>query len=596
MDKYSPEQRVNELLELLATKKGQQRLDDTELEDAEMLAGINDGSISIECVTEDDLERIAKRLGQTGLAEALTKHPVSAHPLATSTDGRSVKVRSSQRRLLFKPLALASLAAAAAIALAMGVVVFRSSPHSNGSPAFQIAWDEPWTSYPRQAATEPPDWTLPAGGATTMGGSTPDQRLNWRLATVIVLTQYGLGSGAFISPDGWILTNYHVVASAAQEAAASGQPIVVRIVTAEPVNGRARAREEQLTATVYRTDPVNDLALLKLDALPQGVSQMPWFALSESVVEDEDAYVIGSPGGGAAWLIRGCTVLGIFEFPEDLTEAVAGRDTASQILDRTRTLVIQTDAGISGGDSGGPLVNEAGEIIGLTFGTPTNLQMGATGYHIALDRLRAFVGTLPEQPEGTPFDLWTAGTARAALTPPSAIDVDQDGSADAITYGFVIPSDDGPPQAVAMAAFVSFTGSQRSARDQEQQQVLVPRGLWGRPDGLGFAYELVIMRRADGLVIVGFSDPNTGTVTRMRLDYDSDQQADFEWHLNHTGQWLSRPVSGALLDVESLTTRQRSIINQFYEAAGRSLPGKANPRGPNPEKQPIQGNSGKNKL
>jgi S1-C subfamily serine protease len=109
-----------------------------------------------------------------------------------------------------------------------------------------------------------------------------------------------------------------------------------------------------------------------------------------------------------------------------LSQYAAGVASEGGDVERTHATVIVTDARISGGDSGGPLLNEKGNLIGLTFATSANSTAGSVGWHITLDHVREFVADLPEDPEGVPFDLWSAGLPNSARVAELS-DADEDG-------------------------------------------------------------------------------------------------------------------------------------------------------------------------
>lgn len=134
----------------------------------------------------------------------------------------------------------------------------------------------------------------------------------------------GLGSGFFISSDGYILTNNHVVAEAAD--------IYVTLT-----DGR------EFKAKLIGTDERTDVALIKIDA------------------KDMVALPIGNPGT----LKKGNWVLAIgspFGLDSTVTSGIVsaiGRETGEYLP------FIQTDVAVNPGNSGGPLLNLKGEVVGI---------------------------------------------------------------------------------------------------------------------------------------------------------------------------------------------------------------------------------------
>lgn len=407
-------------------------------------------------------------------------------------------------------------------------------------------------------------------GTATLGTGGDQRIVQWRLATVIVRSNDGWGSGAFISPDGWLLTNYHVVASAAQKAAVTGGPVILDVIAARMVEGRIKP-QPALKSTVYQVDPVHDLALLKLQALPAGIAQMPYFKLAREIQDGENCFVIGSQGNGPAWWVRSGNVSQQFDFPEDLSQFAAGMATSRAAVDRDHVTVIVTDTSISPGDSGGPLLNSNGELIGLTFATPANTSGGSVGWHIALPHLRAFVANLPGQPEGVPFDAWTAGLPEAVMLEPGVLDGDHDGRADSLLYRYASPAPangDQSPRPIALTAFVDLNG--RSPHGDEALDRL-PFGLWGMETQGHFRFDVFVTARADHVLAVGYPG-GKGIVDEIRVGTSQDgakavwrREADQKWH-------VSAPSSGTpLLDPahfnSNQTTRLSVIMGQVFGTA-----------------------------
>src|SRR5881392_1331968 len=153
--------------------------------------------------------------------------------------------------------------------------------------------------------------------------------------------QQGSGSGFIVSPDGYILTNNHVVAGA--------DKVTVKLYD-----------KREFTAKVVGTDPNTDVAVIKIDA--QSLPTVG-FGNSDSTRVGEWVLAIGNPLGEAfAFTVTAGIV------------SAKGRLLAG--LQQTRYAIqdfIQTDAAINPGNSGGPLVNIRGQVIGINSAIPMNL-------------------------------------------------------------------------------------------------------------------------------------------------------------------------------------------------------------------------------
>jgi len=154
-------------------------------------------------------------------------------------------------------------------------------------------------------------------------------------AIVVVKTPSGLGTGWFCSPDGYVVTNHHVVAN---ERSIS--------ITAYRLEQGRFGKEVFKKVKLIALDEHLDLALLKIeDDLDLEIPQL-YIGDSTVLKEGDDVFTIGNPMG-----LERSTSQGIVS---KVNRNMAGR------------LYVQTTAPISPGNSGGPLFNERGEVIGVT--------------------------------------------------------------------------------------------------------------------------------------------------------------------------------------------------------------------------------------
>ncbi|HEV8538362.1 MAG TPA: trypsin-like peptidase domain-containing protein, partial [Bacteroidota bacterium] len=185
-----------------------------------------------------------------------------------------------------------------------------------------------------------------------------------------------LGSGFIISPDGYIVTNDHVAGNAKE-------------ITVTLTN------REKYSAELVGTDPVSDVALLKIAG-----KDFPYLRIGNS-----DDVIIGE------WAIAMGNPFGLFEISDKPTVTVGVVSATGMNLSagegRVYRGMIQTDAAINQGNSGGPLINSAGEVIGVNsvIFTPNQGNIGL-GFAIPINKVKAIVAKLKKSGK-IERDFWT---------------------------------------------------------------------------------------------------------------------------------------------------------------------------------------------
>ena len=139
----------------------------------------------------------------------------------------------------------------------------------------------------------------------------------------------GIGSGVIISPDGYIVTNNHVVDGATE----------IKVTMSD---------RRIMTAKLVGTDPLTDLAVIKIDG-----SNLPNIPIGDSsnLKVGQTVLAFGNPFGFRFTVTRG--IVSALIRPNPTADA------------RKPGQFIQTDAAINPGNSGGPLVNARGEVVGI---------------------------------------------------------------------------------------------------------------------------------------------------------------------------------------------------------------------------------------
>ena len=210
------------------------------------------------------------------------------------------------------------------------------------------------------AVTQAVENTGPA--VVTVVGTIPGQRTRFGMTTESTVS----GSGVFISADGYILTNNHVIEDA-------------QTITIILADGNEQA------AVLVGTDVYSDLAVLQV------AGEVPAAAVmgnSDALNQGETVIAIGSPLG---------------EFMNTVTVGVVsatGRSIDTGLGYQIEGL-IQTDAAINSGNSGGPLLNLAGEVIGINTLVVRDSSSGTVaeglGFAIPINTARAVAEQIIEK-------------------------------------------------------------------------------------------------------------------------------------------------------------------------------------------------------
>jgi len=186
------------------------------------------------------------------------------------------------------------------------------------------------------------------------------------------------GSGVIFTADGYVLTNAHVVDGA--------RTIAVTLATAEP-----------LKASLVGTDPLNDLAVLRVrrSALP-----VASFGRSADLAVGDAAIVVGSPFG-----FRGSVTSGIVSALHRVVKVPGDQVPGHELVD-----AIQTDAAINPGNSGGALADGSGRVVGIStaIATSGNVESSAgVGFAIPIDEaLEVARALVAKKPVRVPFLGW----------------------------------------------------------------------------------------------------------------------------------------------------------------------------------------------
>ncbi|MBN1646834.1 MAG: trypsin-like peptidase domain-containing protein [Spirochaetales bacterium] len=152
-----------------------------------------------------------------------------------------------------------------------------------------------------------------------------------------------LGSGFFITDDGYIITNYHVIESHVDPTYEGFSRVYIKLEDSS---------SPRIPVKVVGWDPIFDLALLKAEI--DAPMTIPLVQTAELKAGDR-IYAIGSPGG-----LEKTLTSGIVSAPE------------RPLLELGN--ILQVDVPINHGNSGGPLLNESGQLVGVVFAGVENFE------------------------------------------------------------------------------------------------------------------------------------------------------------------------------------------------------------------------------
>ena len=259
------------------------------------------------------------------------------------------------------PIALVLAASMLSATIASGVVAFSISPQLGGAavaPSIAAPAATPVAALPATSGTSSSD---PSAAPIVSVAERVSPAVVTITSSVAARGNYGpfsvpatgVGSGVIFRPDGWILTNAHVVEGATS----------LRVTLKD---GR------ELDATVVESDASKDLAVLKVDATGLPAADI---GSSATLQVGQLVVAIGSPLGQFTDSVTSGILSAMgrtIEVPDEQTRRVV------QLKD-----LLQTDAAINPGNSGGPLLDGQGQVIGIN--TAVASSANGIGFAIPID-------------------------------------------------------------------------------------------------------------------------------------------------------------------------------------------------------------------
>jgi len=176
-------------------------------------------------------------------------------------------------------------------------------------------------------------------------------------SVVMVNSPGGQGSGFLISPDGYLITNYHVIAGETR--------IKITVFRQGP---RGFEQEYHKKVKIIALNPYSDLALLKIEEAKKPFAYA-YLGDIKDVTDGKQVFAIGNPMG--------------------LTRTVSQGIVSTRNRNYQGRIYIQTTTDINPGNSGGPLFNLKGQIIGVT--SMGYVYLGGLNFAIPVDVVKRFV-------------------------------------------------------------------------------------------------------------------------------------------------------------------------------------------------------------
>lgn len=322
-----------------------------------------------------------QNVGQTSEGYGYQR-PQPQQPVQPEFPPKQEKTRKKNGKIVFKTI----LSAVLILALVLGSCVVTASVVNSRweeeNQKMQESFNQQIGAMQQQIQSIEESSNSPVASGNSVSGSpvatgeslSPSQVYAKNVDAVVMIAGYvgtrnsytaiSTGSGFFISADGYVLTNCHVIEGA-------------NSVSVTTRNGK------RYDAAIVGYDATNDVALLKVDA-----GEFPYVTIGSSadlIVGDQVA-AIGNPLG---------------ELTSTMTVGYVSGKERDVTTDGTTINMIQTDAAINSGNSGGPLFNMKGEVVGITTAKYSgNSSSGASiegiGFAIPIDDVMKVVADLKE--------------------------------------------------------------------------------------------------------------------------------------------------------------------------------------------------------
>ncbi len=265
-------------------------------------------------------------------------HPYYSAPAPSYTPAPAAP-QPSPKKPRRKGSLLAGFVAVAVLSAGIGGGAALTANHFLNPQAGEASSSQAVSTQVVQASANNPDWTATAAA---VDDAVVAIQVNGRSGT-------GQGSGVVIDAQGHIITNNHVISGAG-----TNSQITVTL------------GDHSYSASVVGTDPSTDLAVIKLNEIPDNLTVAQW-GDSSALTVGQPVMAVGNPLGLSDTVTTG--IISALNRPVT-TQAVSDSmgDQGSGVV---VTSAIQTNAAINPGNSGGALVDSSGALIGITSSIAT---------------------------------------------------------------------------------------------------------------------------------------------------------------------------------------------------------------------------------
>lgn len=390
-------------------------------------------------------------------------------------------------------------------------------------------------------------------------------------ATVIVRVAGGIGSGVVIDPDGWVLTNHHVIASGGVED--FKYEATVLLGTLSKRTGAMERGDKEYKAEVYKADKLRDVALLKIVDPPKNLPSVT--LAKDNPTPGTEVVALGHAGAGMLWALKSGQISALGKLSEALAQLASFSDddegqkaaeTFRKFMDRQSLgLIIQSTVNVLPGDSGGPLLNKRGELVGLNvFARKDPKTGGLLSFHVHRNELAAFVKDRPARPAQLVPDPWLEGGGDMSLE-----DADLDGKVDVLMLQGRKPCAFCPRQSTA----VFIDADQNSFEGKP-----IPKDLNEVYEARAFDAEAVYLQ-IEKNVYVWYDSDDDGTFDRLLYDEGTTGLVSSGYAIGKGGSLdrkpdLSRtkPFQAGLFESDGIDKRFARITHAAFPARYTDAP------------------------